>query len=45
MLREKLETLRILEAMQDGRFTLMREAGGSGQLPTLRRRDATSSSR
>jgi polysaccharide biosynthesis transport protein len=39
MLREKLETLRILEAMQDGRFTLMREAGvpGSPYTPQTKR--------
>ena len=30
MLQEKYETLRILEAMQDGGFTLMREAGVPG---------------
>ncbi len=39
MLREKLETLGILEAMQDGRFTLMREAAepGSPYTPQTRR--------
>jgi capsular exopolysaccharide synthesis family protein len=39
ILREKLETLRILEAMQDGRFTLMREAAvpGSPYTPQTKR--------
>jgi capsular exopolysaccharide synthesis family protein len=39
MLREKMETLRILEAMQNGRFSMMREASvpGSPYTPQTRR--------